>query len=324
MIHVRRIHLEDLPAFIAFPNHPESVREDIAAYIHRMFSQGAMLLDWCFVLEVDGILAGRLAFWTLPGSEQATDIVLWELPWKDKDCPILGAHFLQAVFTQMDGNLAESIGYVLDSPSLSPQWQTDHEERRMVLEALGFRISRETNRFEWHAHTTTNVFSSEAAVSPIVYRTLPEVGEAAFIDAILRVSSFTHDQQITEEREAKGALAQAQDMFVDLQQMSFEPDWWQLAYTQQQELIGLIMPTVSPTFATIGYIGVLPEHRGRGYIDHLLNRSTEVLVQAGKDYIRADTDVKNSPMAQAFLRAGYEHFASRQEFSLDRSTFPIS
>ncbi|TQK73498.1 acetyltransferase (GNAT) family protein [Brevibacillus sp. AG162] len=317
MITVRRIHSEDLPVFLAFPDHPASVRDDIAAYLNKMFTQGAMRQDWCFVLEVHGKIAGRLAFWTLPGSKQATDLVLWELPWKETECPSLGAHFLREVFTLMAGNLSEKIGYVLDSPSCSPQWQTDHQERRNVLEALGFRISRETNRFEWHAPMEAAALLSNETHDQIVYRSLPEVGEAAFVDAILRVSQFTHDQQITEERLEKGPLTQAQEMFQDLQQMKYEPEWWQLAYTEKNELIGFLMPTVSPTFATIGYIGVLPEQRGHGYIDRLLKQATDVLVQAGETYIRADTDVKNTPMAKAFLRAGYQQFANRQEFSLD-------
>lgn len=317
MITVRRIPPEDLPAFLAFPDHPASVRSDIAAYLDKMFTQGAMRQDWCFVLEVQGKIAGRLAFWTLPGSKQATDLVLWELPWKETECLSLGSHFLREVFTLMAGNLSESLGYVLDSPSSSPHWQTDHQERRNVLEALGFRISRETNRFEWHAPIEAAILPSNETHDPIVYRNLSDVGEAAFVDAIMRVSQFTHDQQITEKRLEKGPLAQAQEMFQDLQQIKYEPEWWQLAYTAKNELIGFLMPTVSPTFATIGYIGVLPEQRGHGYIDQLLKRATDVLVQAGETYIRADTDVKNTPMAKAFLRAGYQQFASRQEFSLD-------
>lgn len=317
MITVRRIPSEDLPAFLAFPDHPASVRNDIAAYLDKMFTQGAMRQDWCFVLEVQGKIAGRLAFWTLPGSKQATDLVLWELPWKETECVSLGSHFLHEVFTLMAGNLSEKIGYVLDSPSSPPHWQMDPQERRNVLEALGFRISRETNRFEWHAPIETTAIPSNEAHDPIAYRSLPEVGEAAFVDAIMRVSQFTHDQQITEERLEKGPLAQAQEMFQDLQQMKYEPEWWQLAYTAKNELIGFLMPTVSPTFATIGYIGVLPEQRGHGYIDRLLKQATDVLVQAGETYIRADTDIKNTPMAKAFLRAGYQQFASRQEFSLN-------
>ncbi|MBY0088267.1 N-acetyltransferase [Brevibacillus brevis] len=318
MTTVRRIHPEDLPAFLAYPDHPASVRDDIAAYLDKMFTQGAMRQDWCFVLEVQGEIAGRLAFWTLPGSKEATDLVLWELPWKETECPSLAAHFLREVFTLMAGNLTEKIGYVLDSPSSSPQWQTDHQEQRNVLEALGFRISRETNRFEWHAPIEATAIPSNKTHDSIVYRTLPEVGEAAFVDAILRVSQFTHDQQITEERLKKGPRTQAQEMFQDLQHMKYEPEWWQLAYTAKNELIGFLMPTVSPTFATIGYIGVLPEQRGHGYIDQLLKQATDVLVQAGETYIRADTDIKNTPMAKAFLRAGYHQFASRQEFTLDR------
>ncbi|WP_254457025.1 hypothetical protein [Brevibacillus sp. HB2.2] len=174
MITVRRIDSEDLPAFLAFPDHPASVRDDIAAYLDKMFTQGAMRQDWCFVLEVQGEITGRLAFWTLPGSKQATDLVLWELPWKETECPSLGAHFLREVFTLMAGNLSEKIGYVLDSPSSSPQWQTNHQEQRNVLEALGFRISRETNRFEWQASNERTGIPSKGTHDLILYRSLPE------------------------------------------------------------------------------------------------------------------------------------------------------
>jgi RimJ/RimL family protein N-acetyltransferase len=76
------------------------------------------------------------------------------------------------------------------------------------------------------------------------------------------------------------------------------------------------MPTKSPAFATIGYIGVVPEQRGKGYIDTLLRQGTATLLTAGAVTIRADTDVNNLPMANAFRRCGYRQFATRREYGL--------
>ena len=68
---------------------------------------------------------------------------------------------------------------------------------------------------------------------------------------------------------------------------------------------------------TIGYIGVVPSQRGRGYVDDLLARGTAILRHDVPDIvIRADTDLANAPMAAAFERAGYERFATRREYEL--------
>lgn len=148
----------------------------------------------------------------------------------------------------------------------------------------------------------------------VIFRSLLEVGEPAFIHAINRGSASTLDRQIAHERAAHGPLSQAREIYHDLQKMSFAPEWWELAFTPDDQLIGFIIPTKSPTFATIGYIGVLPEHRGHGYVDLLLNRGMSTLIQAGETFIRADTDLRNQPMANSFLRAGFQLFAQRSEY----------
>jgi len=59
----------------------------------------------------------------------------------------------------------------------------------------------------------------------------------------------------------------------------------------------------------IAYLGVLPEHRGRGRVDAILAEGTRVLsAQPDVPRIRAATDVANVPMAKAFARLGYVNF----------------
>lgn len=65
------------------------------------------------------------------------------------------------------------------------------------------------------------------------------------------------------------------------------------------------MPGQGPWGPDIGYIGVLPEHRGRGYVDDLLLEATHLLDDGSIDDIGATTDVGNLPMAAAFARCGY-------------------
>jgi RimJ/RimL family protein N-acetyltransferase len=227
---------------------------------------------------------------------------------------MIGTCLLQKTLPLIHAMGAEKIGYVLDSPALPPQWQSSPEQRIRLLEHNGFSLERETCRFEWKGHNDQFDKSNE-----IVFRTLSEVGDATFIEAIMRVSESTLDRSINQDREQNGDKLQAQTMFTELQQMDYDPAWWQLAFTLNEELIGIVMPTKNPTYATIGYIGVVPEQRGRGYIDILLHQATSLLTDAGESMIRADTDVENTPMIHAFKRAGYIQFAKRCEYNRDLS-----
>ena len=77
-----------------------------------------------------------------------------------------------------------------------------------------------------------------------------------------------------------------------------------------------MMPARNPTSAVINFIGVVPEHRGRGYVDDLLAEGTATLHAAGAERARADTDTRNLPVAAAFGRAGYAKFAKSREYGV--------
>ena len=98
---------------------------------------------------------------------------------------------------------------------------------------------------------------------------------------------------------------------------SHEPGWWQLAYTDSDTLVGLVMPARNDTSSIIGYIGVVPEQRGNGYINDLLHGATTLHYENGARRIVADTDVENIPMANAFRRGGYKEFDKKLRYTID-------
>lgn len=314
MYTVRPIFTHELHKFATIST-PVQRQSSVLAYLEQMFDKGAMRPEWCFILEQEGVGIGRVAFWTLPGKDCPSDIVLLDLPWDDENCTQLAELLWQHLLLTCREKGVTHLGHVLDSPALAPQWQENHEERKTILNRLGFQLQRETSRFEWNTeHKATSPLPEQTLDAGIVYRSLTQVGEDAFLDAIMRGSASTLDRQIAKERDDRGPLAQAREIFQDLQSMSYDPDWWELAYAPDGQVIGFILPAKSPTFATIGYIGVLPEYRGRGYVDQLLNRGISTLLAAGETWIRADTDLANHPMAKSFLRAGFHLFAQRSEY----------
>ncbi|MFD0576907.1 GNAT family N-acetyltransferase [Dactylosporangium darangshiense] len=74
------------------------------------------------------------------------------------------------------------------------------------------------------------------------------------------------------------------------------------------EPVGFVFPARNDYGPIIAYIGVLPQHRGHGYIDDVLAEGTRVLAGQDAPRIRATTDVGNVPMARAFARAGYDNY----------------
>jgi RimJ/RimL family protein N-acetyltransferase len=305
---IRVIHPTEIGAFVQAGTRPED-SEAIRNYLDRLLAGGFTHLNWCFVAEETGQFLGRVAYWTMPRVGIPQHIVLLDVPWEDADQTV-GTRLLEETAAIMRRRGATDLGHALDWPVQAPQWQHFPMQRHTLLTHVGYTPIRETLRFQWHSGDAV-----PQATGRLAFRSLPDVGEAAFLDALQQVATGSLDQRDREDRAEYGAEHTARTLYALLQTMDYDPAWWQLAYGDTGELVGLVMPAATVSWGTIGYIGVVPEQRGRGYIDDLLARGTAILAaRSGQDII-ADTDVANAPMANAFRRAGYTQFATRREYN---------
>ena len=315
-MHVRPVCANDLELFVEAAGTPDQLRE-VERYLERMFAARSMRPEWCFVTEEEGEgPVGRVAFWTLPGMEEPFALVLLDVPW-DGDFMGVGKRLLGGVVEEARALGAVEIEHVLDDPPMRPQFQYHPEKRIELLESAGFIFRRETGRFEWRGE------EPPAVSSRLTFRTLEEVGEDAFVDAMREVSEGTLDREIRGERERLGAQRAAREFFDDARKVEHDPTWWRLAYSPDGDLAGLVIPAEPPGFLTIFYVGVVPRMRGQGYVDDLLAAGTATLLEARRENEKpliADTDVANDPMAAAFGRAGWARFAGRREYLVDLSS----
>jgi RimJ/RimL family protein N-acetyltransferase len=310
---IRPVRADELDLFVGAAGTPDHRRE-VEHYLESMFAAGSMRPEWCYVAEEGQgeLLFGRVAFWTLPGMEVPFALVLLNVPW-DGDYMGVGTRLLGDVLDKARGLGAEKIEHVIDDPPMRPQFQHHPEQRIKLLESVGFAFRRETGRFEWRGG------EPPAVPGRLSFRPLEEVGEDAFVEAMSIVSEGTLDREIQSERERLGAERAAREFFEDARRVEHEPSWWRLAYTTEEELVGLVMPAEPPGFLTIFYVGVVPGMRGQGYVDELLAAGTVTLLEVrrrdgNEKPLRADTDVANAPMAAAFERAGWSRFAGRREY----------
>ncbi|MEQ4722707.1 GNAT family N-acetyltransferase [Nonomuraea sp. B19D2] len=138
-----------------------------------------------------------------------------------------------------------------------------------------------------------------------------DADDEVFVAAFRRVAAGTLDFHTRQALATMDPVAQARQDVHDYRSMPGDRSWWRLAYDKSGDLVGVALPSANNGGPVVGYLGVVPEHRGHGYVDDLLAEITRCHAERGVQRITADTDAGNVPMARAFERAGYRNFAVR-------------
>ncbi|MEU5865962.1 GNAT family N-acetyltransferase [Nonomuraea sp. NPDC047529] len=141
--------------------------------------------------------------------------------------------------------------------------------------------------------------------------------DEVFVDAFRQVAEGTLDFHTRQALMTMDPVEQAREDVRDNRSMRGERSWWRLAYDKSGDLVGVALPSANDAGPVVGYLGVVPAHRGRGYVDELLGEITRFHAERGVPGIMADTDAGNVPMARAFERAGYENVSVRLVLSAD-------
>jgi RimJ/RimL family protein N-acetyltransferase len=132
------------------------------------------------------------------------------------------------------------------------------------------------------------------------------VDDETLVGLVARCGDGSLDAHTAQRRARTGREATAQFEVEEMRDFPGPREWWRAAYTPDGEPVGFLLPTVAGSRHAVGYLGVVPEHRGRGYVNSLLGECTRFLaVEQGAERIVTNTDVSNVPMAAAFARAGY-------------------
>lgn len=183
--------------------------------------------------------------------------------------------------------------------------------RRRAVSGAGLVEELERLRYEWVAEV-----GLPESLGRLTFAAEPD--DEAFLAVFKRIAMGSLDVTTRRGVETVGIDAQVREEMDIYLSMPGDREWWRLAYTPEGQLAGLAIPSANAGGHVVGYLGVVPEMRGRGYVDDLLGEVTRILVDAGAERIVADTDMTNVPMARAFERAGYRNFAVRLVLSAPR------
>lgn len=295
----RRATPDDVDALVNFPDDPgvvslprDQVRED--------FEAGRMRPEWSWLLEDEGRLLGRALWWgrgdSVPSALDALDVV------QELDDPRLAAvDLLRGGHADFSAS-GESVlpPYTVRLPE---GWGDDERTTRAAtwrceaMSDVGVTSSLERRQYAWTPENGIPAGSTRVEFRP--------GSDEEFLELFREAARGSLDVETRQALETMDEVAQARDDFEFYAGCPGEREWWQVALDGNGAPVGFIVPSATPYHRNVGYLGVLPSHRGRGLVDDLLGEVTRIHAEAGADLITATTDMTNLPMAAAFDRAGY-------------------
>ncbi|GGT31636.1 GNAT family N-acetyltransferase [Streptomyces chromofuscus] len=276
-----------------------------ADLFRKRLATGEYRPEWTWVAEETGEPHAVAVWWGNPGDERpgALDTLNAVASPARTD---VAAELLAAAHTAF-GQARPEFHLLLPADWRErPDVVADLGWRREAARRAGLTTAVERLRYEW-----TRDSGVPAPSRRLRFR--PEADDEVFAGLFRRVLDGTLDAASRAQALAVGAEAQARaDVAFYRDSMPGERSWWRVAEDAGGRTVGFALPSRNTGSHVVGYLGVLPEQRGHGYVDDLLAEITRVLAQeAGADVVRADTDLTNHPMAAAFDRLGYRNVARR-------------
>lgn len=296
MLRVRSVDTVD--DFIGVPGDPA----DYAASVSSIWESGESGPAWCFVLEDDGFVVGRLGLRVTPTTTDPRWLgnlppfelsgFGFHLPWESDPLPA-GGHLLAGALAALRSELP-GVLEIRVNRELHP----DSEARVRFLAAAGFDLFQEREGFAW--------IEDGRPVDPgdrLVFRSIVDAGLDAYRAVMARCGEGTLDRNDDYYWNGCGADNWAAQMtaFLDPE----DAPMWLIGYRGSSPVGFVAVGAEEDWGATIVHIGVVPAQRGNGYIHDLLAAGTRMVQRAGIATTLSDVDVLNHPMIAALRRAGH-------------------
>jgi RimJ/RimL family protein N-acetyltransferase len=269
------------------------------------FDAGRRRPEWLWVALRDDRLMARAAWWARAGDDTPFLMDVFDIDDDDPDRIDIGVQLLETAFAEIAPAGAHRPEFLRFIPN---DWRDDEQTRGVVqdrmtaLERVGAKLFVERLRLDWSPGTPIPEPSRRLGFRPV--RDASELIE--LMTQVLDGSLDAHSRdELTRITAAEAARRQYDE---ELARYASPHDWWRIAETPDGDPVGFVIPAHNGYSPVIAYIGVLPAHRGHGYIDDILAEGTRILAAQDVPRIRAATDLGNVPMARSFARLGYTTF----------------
>ena len=270
------------------------------------FAAGRMRPEWSWVVEDDeGSIIGRALWWGRDESRPlALDVFDVDVPTPRRES--IGTMLLLAGHAGLARLGHEPpLAYTVRLPN---EWHDRPDSKAAVAWRLavarrgGLTLTNERLQVEWVPRRAPQPEQS-SRVGRLTFRPGDDAEFVALFAQTAQGSLDVMTRRSLLDRPAHDLAVEELDYY---RACPGEREWWRVATRSGDAVVGFVIPSATPTNRNVGYLGVLPHHRGHGYVDDLLQFVTRFHAASGAPRITATTDAVNIPMATAFVRAGYE------------------
>jgi hypothetical protein len=257
--------------------------------------------EWLWLALRDGRVVARAGWWSRPGDQHPLLMDIFDIDTGTDD----GVQLLKTALPAVLPADATPPEY---SRFLPADWR-DHqhtrqavEDRMTALERVGAKLFVERLRLEWRPGTRLAKPGGR-----LVFRPVRDPSE--LIGLMTLVLDGTLDAHSRDDLTRMSPSQAAQEHYHDeLERYASPRGWWRIATLPDGEPVGFVIPAHNGYNPIIAYLGVVPAHRGHGYVHDVLAEGTRLLAAQNVPRIRAATDAGNAPMVAAFALAGYVTF----------------
>jgi ribosomal protein S18 acetylase RimI-like enzyme len=262
----------------------------------RLVSEGELSAEGVRVVPgADGLLAALVCV-ALPGASG--------LVWPPQSASNSGREIVEDVL------LHDALRWLRDRGAKLAQTLLLPEEAQVAvpLERNGFR--HVTGLLYMRHLLGLQADEARADDLPLTYRTYTEPDCAAFRDALMRSYEGTLDcPELNGIRDVEEIIAGHKV------QGAYDPQRWWLALLDGLPA-GVLLLTQLPDLGVwdVGYLGVVPEARGKGVGRALTLRAIHAARAAGAAELTLAVDVRNLPACNLYTRQGFETFDRREVY----------
>jgi RimJ/RimL family protein N-acetyltransferase len=257
--------------------------------------------EWLWLALRDDRLVARAGWWSRAGDQHPRLMDIFDIDGDTDD----GVRLLTTALPAVVPTGAAPPQYIQFLPA---DWR-DHQhtvqtvdDRMGAVERLGAKLFVERLRLEWRTGTPVTELSGR-----LTFRPVRNQGE--LIELMTLVLDGTLDAHSRDDLSRMTPSQAAHEQYhSELERYASPHEWWRIATLPDGEPVGFVIPAHNGYHPIIAYLGVVPAHRGHGYIHDVLAEGTILLAAQNVPRIRAATDVGNAPVAAAFARAGYVTF----------------
>ena len=215
-----------------------------------------------------------------------------QLPW-DEDWLAAGSDLIRGVIAQVPSSTPAVLQANTNLELHEHPWRRVH-----LFEALGFDLFQEKHGYLW-------VDRGQPIEVTLETRSLDEIGDDAYRSVFSSIPARGLDRNDNYYYDAAGAENWASVMMTFFAPADRSSCFVGYEAGEPVGMVGLSAFDEEGT-GTISYIGVLPEHRGRGFGRSLLNAATAAARSRGFRQILSDVDVLNIPMRTTMVACGHQ------------------